>query len=98
MMYSPLSELSDRAIMMIIMDHEIDWEGWSNGEAILHMAWRFWMGIREFGKRTREEAEYSLLDFSNGTILPIGNGDESEVPPREEWMGKFEVQDLRFCA
>ena len=56
------------------------------------------MGIREFGKRTREEAEYALLDFVNCRILPIGNGDETEVPPRDKWMTAFEVQDLRFCV
>ena len=58
----------------------------------------FGMGIREFGKRTRKEAEYALLDFVNCRIPPIGNGDETEVPPRDEWMTAFEVQDLRFCV
>ena len=56
------------------------------------------MGIREFGKRTREEAEYALLDFVNCRILPIGNGDETEAPPRDKWMTAFEVKDLRFCV
>ena len=97
MLYGPLSELSDRAIMMIIMDHEMDWEGWSNGAAILHIAWRFWMGIHVFGERTREEAADALLDFVNNRIPPIGNGNETEVPPRDQWLNVSDIQYLRFC-
>ena len=42
MLHSPLSVLSDRAIMHVIMDIEMDWENLSNEVAILHMAGRFW--------------------------------------------------------
>ena len=81
MLYGPLSELSYRAIMMTIMNHEMDWEGMRNEAAILDMAWRFWMGIHVFGKPTREEAANALLGFTNNKIPPIGNGNETEVPP-----------------
>ena len=69
-----------------------------NKAAILHMAWRFCEGIHVFGERTREEAANTLLGFANNRIPPIGNGNKTEVPPRDEWLNVFDIQYLRFVC
>ena len=97
MLHSPLSVLSDRAIMHVIMNSEMDWENMNNEVAILHMAWRFWEGIHVFGDRTREEAADALIAFANDRIPPIGSGVETEVPPRHVWLTVFASHNLRFC-
>ena len=70
--------------MQIIMDIKMDWDKMNNDVAILHMAWRFWEGIHVSGERTHEEAADALIGFANNRILPIGNGNKTEVPPRDE--------------
>ena len=97
MLRSPLSVLSDRALMHLIMDIEMDWENLSNEVAILHMAWRFSEGVHTFGSRTREEAADILIAFANDRIPPIGSGVETTVPPQHAWLQFFATNDLRFC-
>ena len=70
MLYSPLSVLSDRTIMRIIMDVEMDLENMNNEVAILHMVWRFWVGIRVFGDRTREEAAGPAIGYLINSTVP----------------------------
>ena len=66
------------------MDVEMVWEDMNNNVATLHMAWRFWEAIHVFGDCTREEAAEALLEFANDRFPPIGNGVETEVPPRDQ--------------
>ena len=70
----------------------------NNDAVILHMAWRFWEGIHVFGERTRKEAADALLGFANNRIPPIGNRNETEVPPHDEWLNVFDIQYLCFCV
>ena len=62
------------------------------------MAWKFWMGILVFRERTCEEAADALLEFANDRIPPIGNGVDTEVPPRDQWLTVFDVNNLSFCV
>ena len=51
-----------------------------------------------FGERTRKEAADALLGFENNRIPPIGNGNETEVPPRDQWLNVFDINYLCFCV
>ena len=84
--------------MQTIIDIEMDWDEMNNDAAILHMAWRFWERIHVFGERTHEEAADAHIGFANNRIHLIGNGNETEVPPRDKWLNVFDIQYLRFCV
>ena len=76
----------------------MDWDEMNNNAAILNMASRFWEGIHVFGEQTRKEAADALIGFANNRIPPVGNENEIEVPPRDEWLNVSDIQYLRFCV